>query len=42
MKNGNCIPKWGVNDHQMCHVKILLRKRPFTIMVGISDISRSM
>ena len=24
MKNGNFIPKWGVNDHQMCHVKIFV------------------
>ena len=21
-KNGTFIPKWEVNDHQMCHVKI--------------------
>ena len=24
MKNGNFIPKWGVSDHQMCHVKFFV------------------
>ena len=24
MKNGNFIPKWGVNDHQICNVKIFV------------------
>ena len=37
VKNGNFIPKWGVNDHQMCCVNFLLfRKWSFIIMVFIS------
>ena len=34
MKNGNFIPTWGVNDHQMCCVKfVLLQMWSCTTMV---------
>ena len=42
VKRRNFIPKWGMNDHKTCHVKLsLLQKGSFKLMVVISDIRRS-
>ena len=34
MKNGNFIPKWVVNDHQMCHVNFFFTPKAAIYNIG--------